>query len=437
MKAPLSKLSLGFSILALCPAAFATDAQSVAMGGTGVTIGTGVNGAFTNPALLMGQKRAMDSFHFRFSTGIEIQDNNEVNETGDDANTIGEDLFDEIDNFNARDNISNCDETEQTISPCVLNTGSLGSLSLQLSEQLLKLNDSPINARGLTQIGFSLPDVIVPFAVNLSARATISLNADYKTQDNKILTDIGGVLETDDRLTADEIADNDYISFDTDTQKFTIDVSEDTLTSSIQGGAIMRAEIGISLAHSLEINNHQIDFGITPKLSRVEAADIDQKISQPDDEPSIQDQFDDRVKKSSFNFDLGAFYLYPEVAGLAFGGVIRNVVSESIKTENGYEFETTPQLIGSVLYDQEVYKLTADLALNSAKTDNLESHRIAFGAETSWKFLSLRGGLSHDLAWDNNATSFSLGFGVGVVDFGMKYNGASSAEFALQTAFGF
>lgn len=87
--------------------------------------------------------------------------------------------------------------------------------------------------------------------------------------------------------------------------------------------------------------------------------------------------------------------------------------------------------------DKGWYQLTADVALNKAKFDSLESQNIGLGAELDWKFLQFRLGVAHDLAIENaNKTQFSAGIGLGFID-GARYNGESSGEIGMQMAFGF
>jgi len=432
-----AKFTLGLTALALSSSVFASDARSIAMGGTEVTSGNGVNGAFSNPALLMKQQRSEDRFHFRYSGSFELQDNNEINKDAQDLQDTSDDLDKAVKEFNIAGNAKNCDESGTTLSPCVDDTGDLGRLTFKTLEELRALGSSPVDIRGQMQLGFSLPTTTIPFAVNLSALTSVSLKAHFSNQDDVLLEGLSDSLISDNSITVEDADNNGHIIYDNSTGDFNIDYSNDDLLSSVQGGAILRTQISVSLAHTFTIQGHDIDFGITPKLSQLEAADITVRANNADSS-EISDQFDqNRISESKVNFDLGSLYSPPGRTDLSFGAAIHNVLKETIKTNNGYTFETTPQLITSVAYDKEWYLLTADVALNNAKTDNLESQRISLGSEVSWKFLAFRAGLSHDMAWDKNPTSLSLGLGIGAVDLGIRYNGAASAEFGVQVAFGF
>jgi len=117
--------------------------------------------------------------------------------------------------------------------------------------------------------------------------------------------------------------------------------------------------------------------------------------------------------------------------------VARNLITESISTNQGFVYDTTPQLIvGSALQFMS-FMLTADLALNKAKVDNLETQTMAFGVDYSRKFFGFRAGISHDNARIADATALSMGFSLGPVHIGGRIAENRAAQAGGQIAFSF
>jgi len=165
---------------------------------------------------------------------------------------------------------------------------------------------------------------------------------------------------------------------------------EDSLDSTADVNYLVRSQLAVSFAYSLPLPILHIDFGVTPKVS--------------------EDRLEENeVVENSFTFDVGAAASLTALP-LRLGAVLKNVVTESITTKDGFEFETTPQLIVGAVFDLPVIALNADLALNEAKVDNFETQLLAIGAEfTPLPLFALRAGISSDLS--SSETALSLGVG--------------------------
>jgi len=117
--------------------------------------------------------------------------------------------------------------------------------------------------------------------------------------------------------------------------------------------------------------------------------------------------------------------------------VIRNALTESISLVDGFEFETTPQLIVGGAVSLNRFTLTGDIALNEAKVDNFESQKIAIGAEFGSDKFAFRAGISHDASRVENATAFNIGAGVGPLQIGARLTSEQFREASVQLSYSF
>jgi len=170
--------------------------------------------------------------------------------------------------------------------------------------------------------------------------------------------------------------------------------------------------------------------GFTPKLSSVLATNaVESDDSTVDTEDALEAN---EVQEISLTADVGAAYAVPQKPGLTVGGLIKNLIPQTITTNDGFEIETTPQLVASVLYETEQFTATADASLNEAKYDNVPSQVIAAGAEKTFGIVDLRAGLQADLAI-NKPVSLTLGLGVGILDLALQVSD-SNVGFGIQLA---
>jgi len=238
-------------------------------------------------------------------------------------------------------------------------------------------------------------------AVHLGARATGYGVVNVDDNDRQYVNDFVTIME-DDEVTFGEIDSSARFTIENGT--FNVDQPEDVISSTGEGAMMSRVQLGVSLATSVELADYSVDLGVTPKFSRLTAMGLQAQLSETFNDSSVpfEDQLEDsEVEESSFTFDIGASTQLPALP-VRLSAVLRNVVPESIETNNGFEFETTPQLIVGALHQRENLSLMASLAINTAELDGIDTHPVALGVEYDTGLLAVRGGLSADLGRDDD-----------------------------------
>lgn len=433
-----SLCSAALSVLLATPA-MAGDARSIALGGSVIANGQGVHGAVENPASLMAMKRREEGFHFRIGFAMELRDSGEAIDTLTDEEN--EDLFDDIET--EIDALSQSpvqcnpivDNDEAT---CLTGTEPMALLADRMLDILDTLDEETIDGQASLDMGVAFTGKAWPVAVNLKFSGTASATPDISDDDRDYISDFQLRLE-DDILTLGEAEESQYLEANALGEDLEVTQPEEVLMSEAQTTALARAQIGISFARSFKVKTYDIDAGVTPKFSSLRAYDVDIRAREEfeDDTDSIQDRLDDsEVTETSFTFDAGASMALPSLP-VRVAAVLRNVIPESIKTENGYEFETTPQLVLGAHYQRGKLSVNGDLALNEAKVDNFETQKVGVGIEFGTPKFAIRGGISSDLSRDNDATSVSLGFGLGPLQVGTRLVGMESLEAGAQLAYSF
>ena len=425
--------ALGLSVICvlLSPALFAEDVRSMGMGGASVSSGTGVAGAMSNPALLLQARRNEERYQFRFGFYGEARDNaNLIDELEDNEDTADE-IDAEIDRIAAQA-LTCVSATPTPDDVCLTGTTSLAGLADRLTTTLRNVDNTPLDGRAGVDIGFSVGHTYIPFSVNIGVRATGAGLADITDEDISYTRDLAVALGDDD-ITVGEITENANISLTNNNGSIQIVQPDEVLTSEASGSIVIRHQISVALARTLEVSGQAIDFGVIPKFSTLRAGSLSKLVRDLDDD-DLDDEFEESENsKSSFTFDVGAGITLPRKESIRLGGVLRNVISESIETNNGFEFKTTPQAVVSGQYREDWYQLTGDLALNKAKEDNFETQELNLGTELSHSWFKFRAGIGHDLAADSDPTTFSVGVGLGFLDLGVRLNG-SKVQGGLQLA---
>lgn len=450
MRPNLSLSLLTTALLIAATPASALDARSTALGGSAIAAGAGVHGTLENPATLMRLQRDGQRIHLRFGASLDVRDSGELIDIATDESN--EDLIESIE-----DGIANLDNqvanpvcgqllvadaitgnaidssNENTV--CVDDTGALGSDAARVLDILNLIDGETIDARATTDLGFAMTSSSVPFAIHLQASVTGFGKPEVSEDDRNYVGTFADVLE-DSQVVVGEI-DANVLNVVGDA--LAVQQPEDALTSEIKASILVRQQFGLSFATTLPVAGIDVDFGITPKFSKLRAFNDDLSVADVFDETAedLADQFEDsEVSASSFTMDLGASASVNDLP-LRVAAVLRNLIPESIATENGFEFETTPQLIIGGVYDLGVVSINADLALNSAKVDNFETQPIALGIEFGTRLLAIRGGISMDAAREDDPTALSLGFGLGPLQVGARVAGLNAAQASAQLSFSF
>jgi len=431
-------MSITRSLLPICATALilssnvlALDARSIALGGSTVAHGKGVHGALENPATLLQLQDQGERGHFHLGVSLDLRDSANVISIVEDNPNLIDDLDAQISSISGQ--TLSCDVTTATpATVCLSNTAQLGSLSSTTLNILNDINGKDLDGQAALDIGYANSDTTIPFAIHLRSMVTGIATPEIADGDIAYTTAIADTLQ-DDQLTFGEILDNTEFAIATTGLALSLVQPSDTFESTAEVAALLRTQIGLSLARRFTLNDHDFDIGITPKFSLLEAGFLNIDIAEQfeDNTTALADQFDQsKVDGTSATFDIG---VSTNLIGkpLRVAAVARNVVSESISVNN-YTFETTPQLIIGASYQLGRATINADLALNKAKLDNLESQKMGIGAEWKLSAISLRSGISHDAARNDASTALSLGAGLGPLQFGARLTETNEAQLALQ-----
>jgi len=419
--------------------AHAADARAMALGGSVIANGKGAHGALANPAALMHNHRDGHRFALSFGANIEIRDDaGLIDIATDDANdSLESDIDDAVNDIDV--SALECDpQTAEDETTCLSGLDALASLSSRALGIIDTIDNEVVAAQGEAGLGMAFYDFRFPYALHLQTRATGRGKLRASETDRAYFGNYQSTLD-DGTLTFGEI--NDSAEFTINPNGGSVDVlrPEDVLTSEGNGGALTRVTFGASVATTVNIGTHAVDLGVTPKFSQLRAQGIDISLRDEFDSEAeaLEDRFgDSEVSESSFTFDVGATLQLDE-APVRVAAVLRNVVPESIESESGFEFETTPQFIVGGVYQFSFGNVNADLAINEADVDSFPTQVFALGAEFHRGAFAVRTGINHDMARDAARTGFSLGLGLGPVEIAARTSGIEHMQAGLQLALSF
>lgn len=433
------------TLAAIAVPAQALDARAMGVGGSAIARGAGVHGVLDNPSALMQQQRAGESVHLHTGMAVDLRDGGGIIDTLTDSDNerLASDIGDEVDRITGAE-VQCVPGVDPADTVCLEGTGRLGELAGDILNILDEVDGERIEAQASGGLGVGITGTPVPFAVHLRVAATGAGRPTVADGDRSYVGDFQNLL-ADDQVTLGDIEQSPSLNVEpvdlTNPVTPTLDVvqPEDALSSQARASAMARVQLGISLAHSITVGAHQVDLGITPKLSTLRAASLDTSIADQfdDNSDSLLTQFEDSENsKSSLTIDVGASMALPDHP-VRVAGVLRNLIPESIKTDAGFEFKTTPQLILGGVYQLDRLSFSADLALNRAKVDNFDTQVLALGVEYGTDLLQVRGGIAHDAGRDADATALSVGFGVGPLQVGARLASLDAAQASVQLDFRF
>jgi len=426
------------AICACSSPALAGDARSIALGGSAIANGQGVQGAMENPASMMAMQRAVQTIHFRIGLAGEIRDTGAAIDTlTDDANKgLINDIESEI-NIISNKQVQ-CNPLVGADDICVDGTQPLSDLAVQLLDVINVIDDETIDIQVSADVGMAFTKPAYPIAVNLRVMGTGASTADIAENDLDYIREFADLLDND-TLTLDEARNSTYLEASEQGIPLGVQQPEDVLLSAGNGNALVRTQLSVGLAKTFVVKGIDIDTGITPKFSSLLAYNLDVSVVDEfiDGSDPIADRFEDsEVSENSFTFDVGASMAVKKLP-IRVAAVLRNVVPETIKTADGFEFETTPQLIIGGLYQRGMLSVTGDLALNEARVDNFDTQKIALGVEFGTRKMAIRGGISTDAARTKDSTALSLGFGLGPLQIGGRLSSTDSLEAGAQLSYSF
>lgn len=416
----LARISLAIALASSSTAALASpssfmSARSFAMGGTGVAVSHPVMAGSSNPAMLASdQHEWADDFGMVFpipSVNARYADEEEAVDQVDDI----QDLIDTV------------DQQIATLggSPDNASVEALGTSAADLRDRLVNFNKDNARINAGLGLGFAVPGKTFSVGVVTSANLTATVRGELDEGDEEFLNDIVTISEggtsaipaLEQRVDEQRNAEGD-VQFDSRGR---------ALASAV-------AEVGISFAHALQLNNGQIlQLGITPKYVELRTFQYTETVSDFEEDELDNDQY--QTDKSGFNLDIGAAYAFGENNQWNAGVVIKNLIPMELDSaasrqdlgEDVRTLELNPMVTAGIAHKSEFHVLTAELDLTKNEAFGFEDDTqwLALGAEfDAWRWAQLRAGVRHNLASnDDNTgieekTQFTAGLGLNI--FGLR-----------------
>ncbi len=363
----------------------ATDAQSLAQGGTGVASSTSSNAVFYNPSMLATFRQDDD---FSLETPIvsgKIDDQNNLYRWQNDFRKnnyiakFSQALFNVL---STNDNDQNLLQRRQFAA----------SQGTNLLDALENLSRKSLEAHASSALVIGIPSKKIAIAAfanvwgNAYASTTIS-NADINSMKSTL-----AILD-DGRI--DKI--------------FTLIDPTKNFTSFAELTGLIVTEFGFSIASEETILQHQFTWGITPKYKDIRSYDY--KIIAKELEQTEYILHNGEKKHNLLNFDVGisgyinSFWNY--------GFVIKDVIPQSLNTALNYTIKLKPQArIGIARTARRTtfafdYDLTETQLLANARKYQFAS----VGTEIDFKLLQLRLGYRYNLP-DARMSELTTGLGL-------------------------
>jgi len=420
--------------IAIASPALAFDARSIALGGSVIANGHGMHGVIENPATLVRLQREQQGTYILLNASGDIRDPIDLISLANDNKDLPRDIENEIDRVSGQTII--CGVLPQNDDVCLTGTALLGSQASQVIRVFDAVDGQPISARGTANVGFAYTDSKIPFGVFLGNTLTATGFTSISNLDRVYTESLANAL-SDDELTYGEIIQNANLT--TTNNVLEIAPPENVLQTNVSGGSLLRFHLGASFGVTLPLNGINIDLGFAPRVSWIEAANVQTSIADQFDDTArtLGEQYDDSENdQTSFSFDAGMITPIGET-GIRIAAVVRNAVPETIESQDGYKFETTPQFIVGGAWQRGNLSINADFAVNEGKYDNFVTKPISLGVELGTQKFALRGGISADASRDDDETAISLGAGLGPLQIGGRLTGSDSLQLGLQLSFGF
>jgi hypothetical protein len=382
------------------------DTRSMAMGGAGVAVGSPDAAPLFNPALLSVTDPKSKFSIIIPTVGVRIADPENLRSGIDTTQTA----------------LTNLDASVTTLT----NNLSSGNATIvannfrAVSTQLTNLSNKPITAEvGLATV------VAVPgktLGAAFYANGTVTAGGLFSYTDGTTLAS----LATDADTCANEIASNPTSTACTAVKNFTTS----TLTSGVHFKGVQLGEAGFALSHEFQIQNHNVAFGITPKIIKAKLFDTVVKVS--DSNQGNVSAADNTAEYNTLNFDLGVAKSYDN--GWRTGFVIKNVIPQNLEFRRsqvltGEMLTLKPQARIGVAHSTSWSTVALDVDLTRNDPAGLEqaTQYVALGGElNAWDWAQLRAGYRVDMVNSaRNVTSVGLGlapFGVVHIDLAVAGN---------------
>ncbi len=415
---------------------FAQDARSLALGGSSIANGQGIQGSMANPSALMRYKREGQSGHLHLGTYLDVRDDADLYGTVKDDEDLLDDLDAEIDRIS--NSTLTCNFlTANNDTECLSGPQLLGDLSSRVLDIVNTADGEALTANASAVLGAGYSQWDIPVAFFVKASATGAAVPDIAEGDKNYIATFADVL-SDNILTFGELQNSVPLDFNATNQTLEVTPPEDTLESDAQASDLMRVQFGISIATSINLGQRDFDIGFTPKFSTLTASSFIAEAAEgfENNPRPLEDlREENQVEESSFTADIGISTLFSD-QNIYFSAVARNIVAEKIETLPGFVFETTPQLIVGASMPYKAVTFSADIALNKAKVDNLETQLMSLGVEFEKSLFGVRAGLTHDNARSGNGTGITAGANLGPLHIGGRLS-ADTIQAGLNLAWSF
>lgn len=384
------------------------DARTLALGGTGVALGSLTTGHFYNPALTSfhqgHEDRTRDGSHSFHMVLASVSDGARTA-----ADAISDDLegqlSDAIDNLN--------EDLPETARAGI-------AAARALDDAMRSLNNKSINADGYLGYSISLPADLEGGAFFIGSRFVGRGISDIADADFQLLQDYIEVLQFIETGGAEGVDHPELRDDDGDL----IDPSLRIQSSAAGTGALL-SELGVSAAKQYPVWGQSISLGIAPKVVYLRLFNESWRVEDGEFQSSGEN-----LTEVYFNLDAGAAVTFDDVwrVGLA----IKDIRSKSVITENGDRITLKPHARLGLAYigNSLSVGLDADLDKIADLRQITERQEISLGAEYRLPLgLALRAGYAHDLEGSVDG-QISAGFGweIGRVHLDLAYAKRDTAE---------
>ncbi|MDY6798720.1 MAG: conjugal transfer protein TraF, partial [Pseudomonadota bacterium] len=307
----LARISLAIALASGSAAAMANpssfmSARSFAMGGTGVAVSHPVMAGSSNPAMLASdQHEWTDDFGMVFpipSVNARYADEEEAVDQVDDI----QDVIDTVDQQIA---------TLQS-NPDGASVEALGNSAADLRDRLVNFNKDTARINAGVGLGFAAPGKTFSVGVVANVNLTATVRGELDEDDEDFLNDV--VIISEGGAAAAPVLEQRVREKQNAEGEIQLDSRGRALASAV-------AEVGISFAHALQLNNGQIlQLGITPKYVELRTFQYTETVSDFEEDELDNDQY--QTDKSGFNLDIGAAYAFGENNQWNTGVVVKNLI---------------------------------------------------------------------------------------------------------------
>ena len=199
------------------------------------------------------------------------------------------------------------------------------------------------------------------------------------------------------------------------TNPFNTNLAKPLLYSKAIASYLHFQEVGLAVAHRLSLSNVLLSIGMTPKFTRVQAAQMHSTIIDiSQNRADFSDLYNQTKTQMFFNMDIASAIDFNGDQSIVAGFIVKNIFNIAIApaptndTETHYNFSLKPQVRLGLKwqYKRFLFASDIDLSSNNGLYDKSfdesyatgETQHIGLGAEFHWsRFFHLRAGLKYNM----------------------------------------